>query len=141
MPGRLPKDPDKRVRRNKETRRTVTGAAPKPPARPTSYLHDGERVPLLALTKRWWDGYRHNGALTALWEASDWNRLVMLVPIVDQFNRTGNARLMSEIRACEAELLGTVSARIKARVQIDRPPEVDRSTSSKARRPGLQVVA
>lgn len=141
MPGPMPKDPDKRVRRHKVETSHRVGVAPKPPKRPASYLLEGERLTLLPLTKRWWDGYRHNDALTADWEASDWNRLLMLVPLVDQYNRTGSAGLMREIRANEAELLGTVANRIKARFRIDRPPEVDRSTSSKARRSGLHVVA
>lgn len=94
--GPAPKDPEKRVRRNKEQRTTL-------PAAPTAGYRDmptGEWAPA---TRAWWEAWCRSPQAARFTETA-WQRLVMLVPLVERFWR-GDVRVLTEIRLNES-LLG-----------------------------------
>lgn len=100
--GPLPKDPEKRVRRNKEHRSTVS-ARPSGPTRRS--MPPGEWLPA---TRRWWATWCDSAQAEKFTEPA-WQRLEMLVVLVDQFWASGNAATMKEIRQNES-LLGATPA-------------------------------
>lgn len=100
--GPLPKDPDKRVRRNKEHRSTIPPRPSAPSRRP---MPPGEWLPA---TQRWWATWCGSAQAEKFTEPA-WQRLEMLVVLVDQFWASGNAATMKEIRQNES-LLGATPA-------------------------------
>lgn len=118
-PGRPPKDPDKRVRRNKEHRSTLaggpSGARPIPQPPPDGW-HPA--------TIRWWEVWS-SSPQAAKFTAPAWNRLETLAPIVETFWRTGSLEAMREIRLNES-LLGATPmdlSRLKWDLADDKAPE------------------
>lgn len=167
MPGPPPNPPEQRRRRNKPDEFDVLpadGYSGKVPVKlPTKYRAEvhvvnydevaGRNVKttevvestFLAATRAWFKTWTTSPQATRF-TGTDWNRLLMLAPLVDQFNRTASKDLAAEIRQQEAALGATWGDRQRLRVRIGEAepgtPAADRkSSASTARRSRLRVVA
>lgn len=85
---------------------------------PVTYMADGEDVRCLPITKRRWETWRTSPQAEEF-TATDWLRLESLVPLWDQYHRTGDVKLMAEIRLNEAALGATPADRLRLRWRID----------------------
>ncbi len=56
-----------------------------------------------------------------LFEATDWQRLQLLAPIVEGYYRKPSAAALGEIRMNEERLGATVVDRMRARIRVERP--------------------
>jgi hypothetical protein len=101
MPGRLPKDPILRQRRNKSASRAVLPAEVEPIERAPS-LPDNPMGDWHKLTKRWWRDVwtspQHHEFLRA-----DLGALFRLAVLVDKFWKTGSLQVAGEVRLMERE--------------------------------------
>lgn len=100
-PGRIPKDPSKRVNRHalKYPWTTLRGAPiPAPKLPPGTWSR---------ATRRWWKTWCE-GAPAKKFLATDWARLQMVALLVEDYHRVKEPverkRLLAEIRQNEAEL-------------------------------------
>lgn len=73
--------------------------------------------------RAWWATWRESPQAAAF-EATDWQRLAMLAPLVAQYIRRPSGAVMQEIRMNEERLGATVVDRIRARMTIE-PREED----------------
>lgn len=107
--GPAPKDPEKRKRRNKPSEGLTLPAdghdGSGAPRFPASYRLGGDLVKPLKSTREWWETWIHSPQ-AAEFSATDWRRLVTLVPLVDQYHR-GDLKLAAELRLQEERLGGT----------------------------------
>lgn len=100
-----------------------TGDAPK---LPVSYrVSDGHRevsVRYLASTRAWWAAWCASPQASRF-AATDWQRLRMIAPLVDRFERTSARELAAEIRQQEGLLGATPVDRLRLRWKIAEPDE------------------
>ena len=138
--GPIPKDPEKRVRRNKvpdsvELEAGKTGDAPPLPGA------DGYREETRVWYRTWCESPQGTQFV-----ATDWQRLHMLAPLVDAFfDQAAPAdqrqRLLGEIRLNEQRLGATPEDRQRLRWNL-RPPAVtpERKPSRRRSDPRLKLV-
>lgn len=69
---------------------------------------------------RWWETWRRSPQ-ASVFEATDWQRLAMLAPIVEAYWRDAEVKLLAEIRMNEERLGATVTDRMRARMKITDP--------------------
>ena len=135
--GRHRKPPGQRVRRNREVRHELpSDGPPDPPELPPTYRAHGERVRYLADTRAWWETWLGSPQRDRF-TSTDWQRLLMLARVVDAYHRTGDPKLLSEVRLNEEKLGAT--ARDRNNLGWDLTPKPrgqrdagDASTSSEA---------
>lgn len=94
-------------------------------------VHHSHRVTFLPTTRRWYDEWAKSRQAHCFLP-SDWRRLRMLAPIVDQYERTGRPGLLADIDRHEAKLGATIGDR--QRLEMTAPP-----ASSEAAGPGATV--
>ncbi|MGW0933648.1 phage terminase small subunit [Streptomyces sp. NPDC002666] len=63
---------------------------------------------------------------------TDWQRLHMLAPLVDQYFREPSTKFLSEIRLNESLLGATHVDRMRGRIKIEQPKETTRAPSGVA---------
>jgi hypothetical protein len=124
--GPPPKDPSKRQRRNPDQIPHTEIAAdakllhpPKPPK--------GEWTPAI---RRYWDTWARSAMATQFTD-TDWQRLEMLLPLVQKYMTAPDVRTFAEIVKSESLLGATVADRLRMRVKlrvgtIDRPEPTER---------------
>lgn len=73
-------------------------------------------------TKRWFETWRRSPQ-AQLFEATDWERLLTLVPLVEYYHSAPKppAAALSEIRLNEERLGATYVDRMRARIRIEQP--------------------
>jgi hypothetical protein len=122
MAGRGPA-PKEQHQRERDTRRRQADVVTLPddgvvrgPALPDGYTPDVEL---------WYSTWR-SAPQAALFEATDWQRLLLLAPIVQSYFTRPSAAALSEIRLNEERLGATYVDRLRAKNRIDREqPETD----------------
>ena len=110
--GPIPKD--HRSRSRDEIQPTVVASKGKPKS-PT--LPKGYRTETVAWFQTW-----SSSEQAVEFAATDWQRLLMLAPLVDEYFAKPDRFLMGEIRASESKLGATVEDRKRLRLQIEKPP-------------------
>jgi hypothetical protein len=79
----------------------------------------------LKATREWWEAWC-SAPQSALFVQTDWQRLTMLLPLVDGYNREKDplraVKLMGEIRQNEAALGATHLDRLRARIKVAEAP-------------------
>ncbi|MCD0450779.1 hypothetical protein LO762_16500 [Actinocorallia sp. API 0066] len=118
MAGMGPPPAVNKRRRNKDAFAEGAVAVQAGPCPPPDELPgwEGYSTPTLA----WWNTWCA-APQAALFTATDWQRLVMLAPLVDQYWSKPSTKLMAEIRLSEASLGATHLDRLRARITIERP--------------------
>lgn len=126
--GPLPKADDKRERRNAPTfEATHLDAVPvKAPALPN-------RRKLSAPTRRWWDTWK-SSPQAALFLSTDWQRLLLLVPMVEAYFG-GDLSRLAEIRLNEAKLGATPEDRLRLRWRLREADKDAERAEPKAKTP------
>lgn len=76
----------------------------------------------LPQTVAWYDVWRRSPQ-AKLFEATDWQRLALLAPIVDQYWAKPHPVTLSEIRLNEERLGATYVDRLKARIRVEKEVE------------------
>jgi len=132
IPGRLPKPDEKRARRNAPTFETteLAGGKAKAPALPG-------RAKLSKPTRAWWDTWKASPQADQFL-ATDWQRLLMLVPMVESYF-AGNLGLLAEIRLNEAKLGATPEDRLRLRWRMRSADQQVEREGKKAARPAKRV--
>ncbi len=116
-----PKPDDQRRRRNAPT---LGGAvvyrdgATRGPALESLY----PAVQWSPLTLGWWEVWRQ-APQAALFEATDWMRLAIMAPLVEEYIQAPNAAALKEIRMNEAQLGALHVDRLRARITITDPDD------------------
>jgi hypothetical protein len=82
-----------------------------------AYSNRGRRVQFLKATLEWYETWAHSPMAT-LFTGTEWQRLRMLAPLVDQANREPSTRLMAEIRLQESGLGATLLDRQRLRMRV-----------------------
>jgi hypothetical protein len=118
MAGNGPPPKENRRRRNADT----YAADPK-------ILRDDDEVRGPALVgdfspavRSWYDNWRRSPQAAAFL-MTDWMRLRMLVPLVDDYLKKPTAMKMAEIRQSESLLGATYVDRLKGRMKVEKDPE------------------
>ena len=117
------KSPETRRRRNPPTHDTTTlyrDGEKRGPDLEAATGRDDWSEPLRA----WWTTWQHAPQAQAF-EATDWQRLVLLASIVESYLTRPSAAALSEIRLNEERLGATVVDRMRARMRVeddDREP-------------------
>src|SRR5689334_12625653 len=70
-------------------------------------------------TREWYDTWRWSPQ-AAVFVATDWSRLRMLVPLVEKYFRNPHHMTLAEIRQNESLLGATHVDRLKARIKVER---------------------
>lgn len=89
---------------------------------------DGEQEPVseevrftyLQATRDWYDDHATSPQATKF-VATDWRRLSMIAPLVDQFHRSPSEKLAKELRLQETTLGATVMDRRRMRMNVASP--------------------
>lgn len=125
--GPAPKDRDKRQRRN-ATPPSTAMSAPKAEA-PTL-----DREKWSDETLAWWDTWVDSPQATQF-TATDWQRLTMLLHLVEDFFTDPDRQLLGEIRLNEAKLGATPEDRQRLRWEISaEDPDAKPSTRKSSRK-------
>lgn len=127
--GRPPKAPEQRRRTNAEVRTeldpSLTVEAPGLPG--------ADR--LSALTVRWYETWC-SSPQAQRFVATDWQRLHMLAPLVDEYWREPSTKTMSEIRLNESLLGATEVDRMRLRWDVStkdaKPESIPKSRSARS---------
>lgn len=92
-------------------------------------------------TRDWYNTWRKSPQ-AALFTTTDWQRLVMLAPLVESFFASPDVKLMTEIRQNETLLGATHMDRLRTRITIERDerPAVAPVSSSDGYRRRLGVA-
>jgi hypothetical protein len=96
----------------------------------TVVTDDGElRGPALTGTwsehvRSWYDTWRRSPQ-AAVFTATDWMRLRMLAPLVDDYLERPHHMKLAEIRQNESLLGATHTDRLKARIKVEQPAEAE----------------
>jgi hypothetical protein len=72
----------------------------------------------LVATRVWWDSWRRAPQASAF-TGTDWQRLTMLLPLVDGYFRKPHHLMLAEIRLNESLLGATYVDRLKARIKVE----------------------
>lgn len=121
--GRAPKDPSKQLGHRTKAELAQTEleqpeelAGPDLPetyrAVEVTYSEKNQRIEehvvreYLPETRDWFSDWRSSPQVS-LFTVTAWRRLLMLAPLVDEFHRSGDSKLMAEIRQNEAKLGAT----------------------------------
>lgn len=115
MAGRGPAPKDGRVRRNADPVDSITLNNP-----PVEAPKLRGYAKYSAATRQWWDTWVSSpqaGAFTA----TDWQRLMMLAPLVEQYHQEPKTALLAEIRLNEERLGATVADRQRLRMKLNGP--------------------
>ena len=134
--GPIPKDPGQRRRgpsKLEPPRRTLkVGHRSAPPD-----LRDGFSPSTLS----WWANWCES-PMAARFLSTDWQRLVMLAELVEQFHSEPKATLLAEIRLNEAALGATEADRLRLRWDVDLPAgdDVPTAVTDEARRARILKV-
>lgn len=116
MAGNGPAPKESRRRRNADT---YSGSG-------TVVADDGQlRGPALEggwseRARSWYDTWRRSPQ-AAVFVATDWMRLRMLVPLVESYLEAPHHMKLAEIRQNESLLGATHTDRLKARIKVERP--------------------
>lgn len=129
--GPLPKEPDKRERRNADPGMTELGDPGVAPVLPGA-------SEMLEATRDWYAVWT-SSPQASQFLGTDWMRLHMTAKLVDLFHRTENAsvakQLLGEIRLNEQKLGGTPEDRLRLRWRMREADQADeRDAKSGARR-------
>lgn len=73
-------------------------------------------------TKSWWETWRRSPQ-SAVFLETDWQRLAMLAPLVEQYWQNPESKILSEIRLNEERLGATVVDRQRARMKVEEPKD------------------
>lgn len=119
--GKVPKDPANRARNNAEVRTKIEAGSNVIPLKFPGRRTEDKRV------TKWWDAFA-DSPMSQMYEATDWQRLEALVPMVraywtaideDQF---GSALLLMKELRLQESLLGALAAdRMRLRWDVERP--------------------
>ena len=131
MAGNGPPPKENRRRRNADTyadvKTTVSASAVQlrgpTLAEAIGGLLDDDEPAIVALVSNWWDTWRRSPLAEAFLE-TDWSRLTMLAPLVAVYYRRPHHMVLAEIRQSESLLGATHVDRLKARIKVEREPEV-----------------
>ncbi|GAA2294002.1 hypothetical protein GCM10010149_47420 [Nonomuraea roseoviolacea subsp. roseoviolacea] len=75
-----------------------------------------------AATREWWDTWK-DSPQSAAFTSTDWMRLAMLAPLVEQYHEEPKTALLAEIRLNEERLGATVADRQRLRMKLSGPKE------------------
>lgn len=121
MAGNGPPPKENRRRRNADTYADVKAVV----------VDDGELVgPSLdgpqwsPMVRSWWDTWRRSPQAKAFL-ATDWMRLRMVADLVEAYLKKPTALAMAEIRQNESLLGATHTDRLKSRIKVVKPDEVE----------------
>jgi hypothetical protein len=138
--GPAPKDPSKRQRRNPDqiphTEIAADAKLLKPPKVP-----DGDWTPAL---RRYWDRWARS-AMATQFADTDWQRLEMILPLVQRYLETPDVNTWRMIVQTESLLGATVADRLRMRVKlrvgtVERPETTERAPARR-RRPDPRLRA
>ncbi|MBA9002021.1 phage terminase small subunit [Thermomonospora cellulosilytica] len=120
MPGMGPPPAERKRRRNADTFENAQVTVPAEPSVDAPPLPNAKRY--LKATRDWYATWCRS-PVAAAFTATDWQRLHMLAPLVDQYWRGPSTKLMAEIRISESLLGATHVDRMRGRikVQADKP--------------------
>lgn len=120
MPNQVPAKPNP-VRRNKRKTEEITGTAVKAPPL-------ANREEYSPNTLAWWDMWA-SSKQAETFMPSDWMRLQMLAPLIEQYWLDPKGTTLAEIRLNEERLGATVRDRQNLRMVFkdDKPQEVSKS--------------
>lgn len=123
MPGMGPAPSENRVRRNADTfsadKTTVTADG----------RSRGPNLPrgvFCEKTREWYATWRRS-AQGRVFTPTDWQRLLMLAYVVDDFFGSGDAKLLAEIRQNESLLGATPLDRLRGRIAVEAKPAAEKS--------------
>ncbi|WP_433434482.1 hypothetical protein [Nonomuraea sp. CA-141351] len=137
MAGRGPAPKQERIRRNADPVGSIaltSDAVVKAPKLPgyTTYS---------AKTRAWWDTWAASPQAQAF-APTDWQRLIMLAPLVEQYHQEPKAALLSEIRLNEERMGALVADRQRLRMTLpglaDDKPKLAPVRDLAARRKNLE---
>ena len=133
--GRAPKPADKKLghatKPKSEYATTDLTAEPCPQPKLQGTKHRPE-------TRRWWRTWT-TCAQSKLFTASDWETLLQVVPLVDEYWRAPDVHKLSELRLQMAKFGATPEDRLRLRWVI-KPPEPKSSTTSARKDDRLKLV-
>ena len=115
MPGPPPKDPSQRRRRNADPIPRKTLSEP-----PAEYPPLPNATGYLPQTRKWYRTWA-TSPQAARFQATDWQRLAMLAPLVDQFHTDPKASLFEVIARAESGLGATEADRLRLRWDVQEP--------------------
>lgn len=81
-------------------------------------------------TRRWYRTWCESPQAAAF-VATDWQRLHMLAPLVEQYFDTPSTKLLSEIRLNESLLGATHVDRMRARIKVEQSPKSTAATPAR----------
>lgn len=133
--GPAPKDPDKRLRRNKEVRSEITApATPIDRPMPECPYESG----WMAQVEEWWLNWCASPMASQFLE-TDWFRLGTLAPLVQRVCAEQHMESIKELRLQEAQFGATIADRLRLKWDVAKPDaEALKPKQSNARR--LRVV-
>lgn len=117
MPGHGPPPSERRRRQNKDTYSDVQA---------TVQIDDALRGPELTgdwlpETVQWYQTWRR-APQAAVFVDTDWQRILMLLPLVNGYFRKPHHLTLAEIRLNESLLGATHADRLRARIKVEKPP-------------------
>jgi hypothetical protein len=148
MAGKGPAPAEAKRRRNKPQidELPAEGHRGEFPALPKSYRHDKKTVPYLKATRVWYQTWARSPMATEF-TGVDWQRLLRVAPLVDQYERTAARELLAEIRLQEASFGGTPLDRRRLGLRVRPPAATDADAAERkqgsrpsGRRARLSVV-
>ena len=89
-------------------------------------------------TCRWWDTFA-NSPQAVSFTATDWEVLLMIVPVVDEYWRNPEPKTLGELRLQLAKFGATPEDRLRLRWTI-KPPEPKGEAPSARKDPRLRIV-
>ena len=117
MPGMGPPPAENRRRTNPDTFAEAAVAVPEVPEVDVPELPGWEEYSTATL--RWWNTWC-SSPQAAMFVATDWQRLIMLAPLIEEYFAKPSTKLMAEIRISESLLGATHVDRMRARVKVER---------------------
>lgn len=135
MAGRGPAPKENRVRRNADPVGTITLSDP--PANPPKLRGYAKYS---APTRDWWDAWVKS-PMAGAFLPTDWQRLMMLAPLVEEYYKNPKPSLLAEIRLNEERLGGTILDRRRGGLEVakrDERPKLAPVADIEARRKSLE---
>lgn len=118
MPGYGPPPAENRRRRNADTFEESAVTVPADGACDAPKLPNARKY--LAATRDWYAAWCE-APQAAAFLRTDWQRLHMLAPLVDEYWREPSTKLLSEIRLNESLLGATHVDRMRGRIKVEQP--------------------